>query len=227
MDPVVCCRRCVQAANDVPAHIPHLLKCKGNVRFSPPQVFIHVRAVTERDVMSDQEIIGLVARGEAEMFGELVARYQKPVFRLACSMLPDRADAEDAAQEVFIRAYKSLPAYIESGRFWGWLRRITVNVCLKKVRPAILTSFEDADEIPGRAGDEVYETVIRAEEAKELRRMVHQLPPPYRSVIVLKYLEDMSYAEIAETLGESVSNIQVRIYRAKKMLRERMEVHAA
>ena len=161
------------------------------------------------------------------MFGELVARYQKPVFRLARGMLPDRADAEDAAQEVFIRAYKSLPAYVESGRFWGWLRRITVNVCLKKVRPAILTSLEDADEIPGRAGDEVYETVIRAEEAKELRRMVHQLPPPYRSVIVLKYLEDMSYAEIAETLGESVSNIQVRIHRAKKMLRERMEVHAA
>jgi RNA polymerase sigma-70 factor (ECF subfamily) len=163
------------------------------------------------------------ANGRAEMFGELVARYQKPVFRLACSMLGNRSDAEDAAQEAFIRAYKSLSTYTESGRIWGWLRRITVNVCLNKARPVTMTSLDEVDEIPGLAGNDVYDTVVSSTQATELRRKINQLPLPYRSVIVLKYLEDMSYAEIAETLGETLSNIQVRIYRAKKMLRERTE----
>lgn len=175
-------------------------------------------------MLSDQQIIGLVTSGKAEMFGELVARYQMPVFRLATSILANRSDAEDAAQEVFIRAYRSLAGYTESGRFWGWLRRITVNVCLKKVRSVKHTPLDEIGEVPSCAGDEVSDSVIGSAEADELRRMIYQLPPPYRSVIVLKYLEDMSYAEIAEALGESISNIQVRIHRAKKMLREKAMV---
>ena len=84
---------------------------------------------------SDQQIIRLVIGGKTEVFGELVARYQAPVFRLASSMLANRADAEDVSQEVFIKAYRNLSTYCESGRFWGWLRRITVNTCLNKVCP--------------------------------------------------------------------------------------------
>ena len=89
-----------------------------------------------------------------------------------------------------------------------------------------MESIEEIDEIPDRAGDAGLESVIRSEEAERLRAIVHALPPIYRWVIVLKYLEDMSYAEIADTLGETVANVQVRVHRAKKMLRERMEVCA-
>lgn len=167
----------------------------------------------------------MVTSGKAEMFGELVARYQMPVFRLAVSILANRADAEDAAQEVFIRAYKSLSGYAETGRFWGWLRKITVNVCLKKARSVIPMPLDEIGEVPGCAGDEVCDSVICSAESEELKQMIYQLPPPYRSVIVLKYLEDMSYAEIAEALGESISNIQVRIHRAKKMLRSKAVVN--
>lgn len=177
-------------------------------------------------LLSDHQIIGLVAEGDAEMFGELVERYQKPVFRLACSMLGNHADAEDAAQEVFIRAYRFISSYAESGRFWGWLRKITVNVCLRRCRPAHTVSLEEIDDMPGRAGDTVAESVIGAFESAELRRMIHELPPAYRSVVVLRYLEDMTYADIAETVGESLANVRVRLHRAKKMLRERMKVNA-
>lgn len=177
-------------------------------------------------MLTDQQILSMVAGGRAEAFGELVARYQKPVFRLASGMLPNQADAEDAAQEAFIRAYRNLSTYRESGKFWWWLRRITVNVCLSKIRPVVLTSLDEAEDILGHEGDAVLESVVCAAEAEELRRMVHQLPPAFRSVIVLRYLEDMSYAEIAEALGESISNVQVRLHRAKKMLRERMKVCA-
>lgn len=175
-------------------------------------------------MLSDHQIIDMVADGKVEHFGELIARYQKPVYRLAYSMLGNRADAEDAAQDVFIRAYKSISTYTDSGRFWGWLRKITVNVCLKKVRPVML-SIDDIDETPGYALDTVNESVINTLELDQLKIFIFDLPPAYRSVIVLKYLEDMSYSEIAEILGETVSNIQVRIFRAKKMLRERMQVN--
>jgi RNA polymerase sigma-70 factor, ECF subfamily len=188
----------------------------------PPCVYTDVGAIV-RGLLSDQQLITLVVRGRAEMFGELVARYQKPVYRLACAMLSDRTEAEDAAQEVFIKAHKHLASYSEAGKFWGWLRRITINVCLRKVRP-VMTSLDEISEIPGHAGDVVYETVVSSAEAEELRGMIDRLPPHYRSVIVLRYLEDMSYAEISEALGETVSNVQVRAHRAKKMLRDRMKV---
>ena len=190
-------------------------------------MFIYVKGnikSLEKDLLSDQQIINLVVKGDTDMFGDLVARYQMPVYRLALSMLCNRADAEDAAQEVFIRAYKSLPKYVESGKFWGWLRRIAVNICIRHIKPAITQSIDDIDEISNSGGDDVCDSIIISAQAQNLRMEVRKLPPAYRSVIVLKYLEDMSYAEIAEILNESVSNIQVRIYRAKKMLRERIKV---
>lgn len=177
-------------------------------------------------MLSDQQIISQVVKGKKEMFGELVARYQKPVFRLACSMLANRSDAEDAAQEVFIRAYKSLSTYRETGKFWGWLRRITINMCLNKFHPAVMISLDEISEIPGHDSDTVFESVIWSVESEDLRRTIYHLPPPYRAVIVLKYLEDMSYKEIADALGETLANVQVRLHRAKKMLRERMKVSA-
>lgn len=179
----------------------------------------------EMNLLSDQKIIGLVVEGKTDVFGELVARYQKPVFRLAYSLLTDRADAEDAAQEVFIKAFRSLSSYTESGRFWGWLRRITINTCLKKTHLPKHASLDELGDIATNY-ESVYESVVSSEGMRELRRMIHELPTPYRSVIVLKYLEDMSYAEIATALGDTVSNVQVRIHRAKKMLRERMKVQA-
>jgi RNA polymerase sigma-70 factor (ECF subfamily) len=166
----------------------------------------------------------MIVQGRVELFDELLSRYRRPVYRLACSIL-GRDEAEDAAQEVFIRAYKNISSYRESGRFWGWLRRITINVCLKKTRPAHV-SLDEIDEMPSRETDSVSESVINAIESAELKVLIRELPPVYRYVIILKYLEDMSYSEIAEVLGESVSNIGVRLHRAKEMLRTRMKVNA-
>ncbi len=175
-------------------------------------------------MLSDQQIIELVLKGKTDRFSELVSRYQKPVYKLAYSILSNNPDAEDAAQETFIKAYNNLSTYTDQGRFWGWLRRITINMCIRRVCPVVLTSLEDVDELPIDGNDTVYESVVGAQESNDLRRMIFSLPPAYRSVIVLKYLEEMSYAEIAEALDESIQNIQVRLFRAKKMLRERMKV---
>ncbi len=177
-------------------------------------------------MLSDQQIIELVLKGKIDKFSELVSRYQKPVYKLAYSILSNNSDAEDAAQETFIKAYNNLSTYTDKGKFWGWLRRITINMCIRRVRPVVLTSLEDVDELGDDGNDSVYESVVSVQENDDLRRMIFSLPPAYRSVIVLKYLEDMSYVEIAEALDESIQNIQVRLFRAKKMLRERMKVCA-
>jgi RNA polymerase sigma-70 factor (ECF subfamily) len=178
----------------------------------------------EKRLLSDERLVEMIVKGRAELFDELVERYRRPVTRLACSIL-GREDAEDAAQEVFIRAYKSISNYRESGRFWCWLRRITINVCLKRTRPVVI-SLDEINEIPSHEADCVSRSVIDAIEAAELKSIIQELPPAYRYVIVLKYLEDMNYSEIAEILGESVSNVGVRLHRAKEMLRARMKVDA-
>lgn len=171
---------------------------------------------------AESRIISLISDGETELFTDLVEKYQKPVYRLAYSILGNTADAEDAAQETFIRVYKSLKSYNHYGTFWAWLRKITVNICLKYLgKSANITSFDDTCQLESDHKS-VFNTVIEKLEDFELKDYINQLPPRYRGVIVLKYLEDMSYAEIAETLGDSISNIQVNIFRAKKMLRERM-----
>jgi RNA polymerase sigma-70 factor (ECF subfamily) len=175
-------------------------------------------------LLSDERIVDMIMQGRVELFGELLSRYRRLVYRLACSIL-GRNEAEDAVQEVFIRVYKNISSHRESGRFWSWLRRITVNVCLKKTRPAMI-SLDEIDEMPGHERDIVSESVISAIESAELKILIRELPPIYRCVIVLKYLEDMSYCEIAEVLGENVSNIGVRLHRAKEMLRARMRVNA-
>lgn len=201
--------------------------CIKYVRFHVRHVFYICsrQSQMENGLHSDQQIIGWVVEGKAEMFGELIKRYQLPVYRLAFRLLPNHADAEDAAQEAFIRAFQKLSTYTDSGQFWGWIRRITVNICLRKAASAKPVCLDYIDEEVFETID-ICESVICSEEADELRRVISELPQAYLSVVVLKYLEDMSYAEIAEILDESISNIQVRLYRAKKMLRERMKVCA-
>lgn len=178
--------------------------------------------VLESDLLSDQQIIDLVSKGMIDTFGELVERYQMQVFNLSFSLLANRADAEDATQDVFLRAYKSLYTYAGKSLFWSWLRRITVNVCLRRVQAAKPIYFDDMDTFID-SGDEICDSIIYSEELEELRKNIYRLPINYRSVIILKYLEDMSYLEISEILGVNVSNIQVRLSRARKMLRESIQ----
>jgi RNA polymerase sigma-70 factor (ECF subfamily) len=178
----------------------------------------------ENKLLSDQQIIALVIDGKIDAFGNLVARYQVPVFNLAYSLLTNRTDAEDATQDVFLRAYKSLHTYAGSGLFWSWLRRITVNICIRQAQSTKPIYCDDMDTFIDN-DNEVCDSIICSEELEELRTMIYHLPLHYRSLVVLKYYEDMSYAEISEILGESISNIQVRLFRARKMLRESARIY--
>lgn len=176
-------------------------------------------------MLSDEQIIARAVNGSHGDFRELMRRHQAAVYRLSYRILKRHEEAEDAVQETFLRVYQSLPSYSEQGRFWPWARRIAVNICLKKLSPEIPS--EETEELIDESSswdDPVQNEAIRRAEMEQMRKAVSGLPSTYRTVIVLRYEEELSYKEIADMLGEPVATVQVRLHRAKKMLAERLGV---
>lgn len=175
-------------------------------------------------MISDERIIGRVLKGHTQDYRELVSRYQTAAFRLACRVLGRREDAEDAVQDAFLRAYSKLDTCRERSRFWPWLRRILLNTCLSRLRAQEPCDYVEDFEYSGPAQSPVEAEMLRHAEMEEIRKVIAGLPAPFRTVIVLRFQEELSYAEIAEVLCEPLSTIQVRMHRARKMLAERLEV---
>ena len=174
--------------------------------------------------MTDEQIIGRVRGGETRMFGELVQRYQDPVFGMALRFLGSRGDAEDAAQEVFLRVYRGFDAFKGEAKFSTWLYRITYNLCadwLRRNRRADRRAamIEEAGEVAdGRVNLE--EGILQSETRDKVRRALDGLDERYRSVIVLLYYQQMSYEQIAAVLELPMKTVETRLYRARKLLRE-------
>ena len=173
-------------------------------------------------MVSDEQIIRRVLKGHTEEYRELMLRHQSQAYRFAYHVVGTREEAEDAAQEAFIRAYSGLSTCRERGKFWPWLRQIVLNLCLDRLRR------ERVEELPEEPADDAADTVesevFRRAELEDIRRAIAGLPHAYRIVTVLRYQEELSYKEIADMLGETLSTVQVRVWRAKKMLAERLGV---
>ena len=171
-------------------------------------------------MVSDEQIIRRVLKGHAEEYRELMLRYQSQAYRFAYRVLGMREEAEDATQEAFIRAYGRLSTCRDRWKFWPWLRRIVLNLCLDRLRE------EPEEELPEELSDvdTVESEVFRRAELEDIRRAIAKLPGAYRVAVALRYEEELSFKEIAGILGESLSAVQVRVHRAKKMLAERLGV---
>ena len=158
------------------------------------------------------------------MFGELVQRHQDPVFGMALRFVGGRADAEDIAQEAFLRAYKGLDAFKGEAMFSTWLYRITFNLCadwLRRNRRAgrRAVAVEEAAEIAdGRVNLE--HGMLESERRDEIRNAIDGLDERYRNVIVLLYYQRLSYEQIAAVLGVPVKTVETRLYRARKLIRK-------
>ena len=171
----------------------------------------------------DEDIIGRVLSGSALAYGELVARYQRSAYWLAYRMTGSREEAEDAAQEAFVKAYVKLDAYRGKGSFWPWLRRILVNACLAKAsRKGAKEPMVELTEAECGSDYSLETEVLSRAEAEDVRSAIAELPAAYRTAVVLRYREGLSCKEIAEQLGESLSTLKVRLHRARKMLAVRL-----
>ena len=178
--------------------------------------------------MNSDELADIKAakRGDTAAFTRLVEAYQRPVYNLAYRMLGDSAEAEEAAQEAFLRAYTQLSTFQPGYKFSSWLLSIASHYCIDLLRRRRLTwlSIED-EEAPAEAltteepGPE--ETMLHKEQETTVRKMLSTLPPDYRLPIVLRYWHDLSYEEIAEATHSTVSAVKSKLFRARAMLAER------
>lgn len=172
--------------------------------------------------MDDAALVQATLKGEASAFANLVQRYQARVYNLAYRIIGP-ADAEDAAQESFVKAYTQLSTYKPEHKFSNWLLSITAHYCIDLVRRrkrmgAYLEAL--ALERPVEAGPEA--ALVQKESRSDVQRLVATLPPSYRAVLVLHYWHDLPCAEIAQMLGLSENCVRVRLHRARHLMAARM-----
>jgi RNA polymerase sigma-70 factor (ECF subfamily) len=161
--------------------------------------------------------------GDQGAFARLVEAYQVPVFNLAYRLLGNSTEAEDAAQETFIRAYTRLDTYDPERRFSSWLLAITSHYCVDMLRRRRITalSLEDLPpmvELAMPTAAQPEHVVIRRQDARAVQQLLNALPPAYRMPVILRYWYDMSYQEIAETMSVTESTVKTRLHRARAMM---------
>lgn len=158
------------------------------------------------------------AQRNPEAFAELVQRYQDWIYNLAYLMLGDREQALDAAQETFLHAYIALPRFKTGAPFAPWLHRIAVNLCINyiKQRSRMVPLREELLLPDSRPSPE--EELERSETLKRVQRAILSLPAEYRAVVILRHSNELSYQEIAQTLGISIAAVKSRLHRARELL---------
>lgn len=169
--------------------------------------------------MEDEEWIVRAKGGDPGAFSILVDRYQQPVFNLCYRMLNERTEADDAAQEAFLKAYRGLAKYDERKPFKTWLFSLAAHHCIDQLRRKRFqwVSLEGLGGL--RSGAEGPESALeRREREQELEAALMELRATDRAVVVLRYWNELSHAEIAGTLSLTSSAVKSRLHRAKRQL---------
>ena len=170
---------------------------------------------------SDEQLMQAVTRGNLDAFNKIVLRYQQQAWRTAYRLLGDAMEAEDVAQESFLKILKAAPRYRPTASFRTYLYTIVYRLCLdtrKKSRPSLM------DTIPDRpsASPSAAEYLVSRERGEEIRQALESLPLNQRTAIVLKHDEGLSYAEIAQVMDTSLKSIEMLIRRAREKLHSKL-----
>lgn len=169
--------------------------------------------------MSETEDLVLVERcldGDREAFAGLVDRYQKAVFNIALRMVDRYEDAQDVAQTVFLKAFENLGSYRAEHKFFSWIYRMAVNESINFIhrrKPQELV--DDVHVSPDKTPEQTLEA---SELGKNIEEAMATLRAEYRAVIVLRHFEDLSYGEMAQTLGVPEKTVKSRLFSARRLL---------
>jgi RNA polymerase sigma-70 factor, ECF subfamily len=182
---------------------------------------------------TEGEMITAILAGETQLFHELIRPHERSVYLMALSYMKNEADAEDVAQEAFVKAFRKLASFRAESKFSTWLISITLNEARTRLRRKMLVRMDSLDappdedqpvapallrdwrEIPSEAAE-------RGEIRKLLQDAIASLPDIYRQVFLLRDVEEMNINETAETLNISISNVKVRLHRARMMLQQQL-----
>ena len=174
--------------------------------------------------ISDETIVKAVQGGDVDAFGELISRYEDKLKRYARKFLSYEEDIEDLVQDVFIKTYTNIRSFDTSLRFSPWIYRIAHNTFVNELKRKHAGGFSlfSIDEIlPFLPAQETADSdTLNAELRKEIDTLLRELPPKYREVIVLHYLEELSYQEISDILQIPVTTVGVRLTRSRQKLQE-------
>ena len=196
--------------------------------------------MTMRDAIppDDGSLVLRLQRGEGEAFEELVREHAARLLRVARRLLTSEEDARDAVQDAFVAAFKSIGTFESAALLSTWLHRIVVNACLMKLRTQRRKPEEDIEQhLPRFLADghqvessvrwcESAETTLQRTELCQLvRRSIDELPDTYRSVLLMRDIEELSTDEVATMLGTSANAVKIRLHRARQALRTLLDPH--
>jgi RNA polymerase sigma-70 factor, ECF subfamily len=180
---------------------------------------------------NEAQVIASILDGETDLFHDLIRPYERTVYVMVLSVLQNGADAEDAAQETFLKAFRNLSQFRAESKFSTWLISIALNEARRRLRVRKAHGTETLDAEPGEEGNvspallrDWREVPLEALERQEVRRILQQavmtLPEIYREVFLLRDVEELSVRESATTVGISEAAVKVRLHRARMMLQK-------
>ena len=188
----------------------------------------------EKLLLNDEEVVSRVLDGDTAMFEVIMRRYNQRLYRVARAILRNDTEAEDVMQDAYVRAYKHLDQFEGKAKFATWLTRIAVHEALaRKRRSARFEEPDAASELKGDPMDQFAspapspeQQASNAELRSLLENTIEELPESYRTVLMLRDVEQMSIAEAAEALQISEENVKVRLHRARAMVRKNLYARA-
>ena len=189
--------------------------------------------IATHEVAANQQEDGVLSRcraGDLDAYGQVYAEHERHVFRYAYHLLGSPEDADDVKQETFIRAFQAIGGFRNECSLRTWLLRICANLCRDRIKsrerkPEILFDHTaSADLLEGEPlGEDPHMVLERSHDREVLRRALRGLPTDQRDIIVLRDMQDLSYEEIAEVFGCSRASVKLRLFRARRRLKERVE----
>ncbi|MDZ7292337.1 MAG: sigma-70 family RNA polymerase sigma factor [candidate division KSB1 bacterium] len=176
-------------------------------------------------MQTDNELIARIRAGDQRAFAELIDRYKARIFHTTLRILGNREDAEEAAQDTFLRAYRGLENFREEAAFSTWIYRICVNTCLnllesRKRFKAQEIESTPVDELPHIESPEF--DFVEEDLQTRVLSVLQKLPVKYRTVLVLYHIQHLAYQEIAEITQMPIGSVKTHLFRARAMLRERL-----
>ena len=168
--------------------------------------------------MIEKELISAAQSGDRDALVTLLRSIESHVYRTAFYIVGNEQDAMDASQEALLRIYTKINSYEQKASFKTWVQRIVSNVCIDKFRRAKPTVSIDEHNMIFEAGNDVEDEVLASYAAKEIREAIDKLPDHHRTVVVLRYMQDFSYNEIADSLDLPLNTVKSYLFRARQQL---------
>ncbi|HEY3294493.1 MAG TPA: sigma-70 family RNA polymerase sigma factor [bacterium] len=176
------------------------------------------------DGQDDLDLVREFRAGSERAFNELVLKHRQAVYLTAAGMLGSTDDAEDVAQEVFIKAYRSMDSFRGDSAFYTWLYRITVNLCLNQLRKRKTRTFLGLEQVAATLPDnrQADEDVELSELSEHARQAISELPEKQRAVFILRHFRELPHAEIAKIMDRDEGTIKANYFQAVRKLRAKL-----